>query len=473
MVQKLNQHTGLYTDHYELTMAQGYFKNGMKDTPAIFDYFFRKNPYDGGFVIFAGLEELLDLLQNFRFNGAACSYLSSIGFDSDFVSYLKKFRFHADLYSVEEGEVVFPDEPCLRVEGNIIETQLIETMLLNVLNFNSLIATKAARIRQVAGDSLVVDFGLRRAQGYGGIQASRAAVLGGVDQTSNVFSAFHFGLESSGTMAHSWVQSFDEELDAFRTYSEIFPDHCILLVDTYDSLKSGIPNAIKVGLELEERGKKLLGIRLDSGDLAYLSKKAREMLDWAGLEYVHIIASNQLDEYVIESLKKQSAPIDAFGVGTALTTGKGAGALDGVYKISMVNGKPTLKVSENVKKSNLPGKKSIFRFMDDQGKFMADGIALDEEKGFDTIHHPYEQGKSRDISEFRREKLTKKVMEKGNALGAKKTPGAIAERVRSRLDNLPSEHRRFMNPHIYSVGISRSLLELREKLRNKKRREEE
>ncbi|MFO7935292.1 MAG: nicotinate phosphoribosyltransferase [Bacteroidales bacterium] len=468
MVQLLNQHTGLYTDHYELSMAQGYLMSGMKDTPAVFDYFFRKNPYEGGYVVFAGLEELLELLHNFRFDGAACSYLSGIGFHDDFISYLKEFRFHADIYSVQEGEIVFPDEPCVRVEGNIIETQLVETMLLNVLNFHSLIATKAARLREAAGDHLLVDFGLRRAQGYGGIQASSAAIAGGVNQTSNVFSAFQYGLQSSGTMAHSWVQSFEDELEAFRTFAKIFPEQCILLVDTYDTLESGVPNAIKVGLEMEKQGKKLLGIRLDSGDLSYLSKKARGMLDWAGLEYVHIVASNQLDEHVIKSLKEQSAPIDAFGVGTALTTGKGAGALDGVYKISMVNRKPTLKVSENIRKSNLPGRKSIFRFRNDRGKFMADGIFLEGEKESGTLHHPYEQGKSSDVSCYKREQINEKVMENGKALGEKNTPAKIAERVRTGLDDLPPEHKRFMNPHVYKVGISSELLEMRNDLRNKK-----
>lgn len=466
MVPILNQHTGLYIDHYELTMAQGYFLSGMKEIPAVFDYYFRKNPYDGGYVVFAGLEELLVSLQDFRFDGAACKYLSGLGFDSSFISYLEAFRFSADIFSVKEGEIVFPQEPSVRVEGNLIETQLIETLLLNLLNFNSLIATKAARIRQAAGDSQLMDFGLRRAQGLGGIQASRAAVLGGFKQTSNVFSAFHFGLESSGTMAHSWVQSFTDELTAFRTYAGIFPDHCILLVDTYNTLKSGIPNAIRVGLEMEKQARKLLGIRLDSGDLAYLSKEARKMMDRAGLGYVQIIASNQLDEYVIKSLKEQSAPIDSFGVGTALSTGKGAGALDGVYKIGMVDGRPTMKVSDNVQKSNLPGRKALYRFRDERGKLMADGIALEDETEFGIIYHPYEQGKKRNVTGYTGEKLTGKVMEQGKILVGMQTPGMIADRVSAGLNDLPEEHRRFMNPHIYTVGISGRLHTLKEKLVN-------
>jgi len=460
----LNQHMGLYTDHYELTMAQGYYQSGKKDTPAGFDYFFRKYPYDGGYVVFSGLEEFLEMLGNFRFDREDCNFLEQIGFDPEFLSYLLDFRFEADIYAPEEGEVVFPYEPCVRVEGNIIETQLIETLLLNLLNFESLIATKAARIKQVAGNKLLMDFGLRRAQGFGGIQASRAAVTGGFDKTSNVYSAFHYGLESTGTMAHSWVQSFSDELTAFRIFAEKFPDSCILLVDTYDTLKNGVPNAIKVGLEMQKQGNKLHGIRLDSGDLAYLSKQSRQMLDMAGLEYVQIVASNQLDEYVIKSLIEQGAPIDVFGVGTALVTGKGEGALDGVYKLSMINGEPSLKVSENIKKTTLPGKKTLYRFRDENGMFAADGIVLEEENSVDVIYHPFEPEKSLNISRYSREEITKKVMKKGIITASKKTLEMISKFSQSRLAYLPEEHKRFMNPHTYKVGISKRLLDLREKL---------
>jgi nicotinate phosphoribosyltransferase len=274
----LEKHAGLYTDHYELTMAQGYFLNNKKDTPACFDYFFRKNPFKGGYVIFAGLTDLLEVLEKLRFDDEDCKYLRSIGFAPEFVDYLNGFEFRADIYAPEEGEVVFPYEPVVRVEGNIIETQIVETMLLNLLNFESLIATKAARIRQAAGDRLVIDF-VRRAHGLGGVLASKAAVIGGVDSTSNVYSAFMFGLTSAGTQAHSWIQSYDDEITAFRDYARAFPKKCVFLVDTYDTLKSGIPNAITVAREMESRGEKLFGVRLDSGDLAYLSKAARKMLD--------------------------------------------------------------------------------------------------------------------------------------------------------------------------------------------------
>ena len=458
------KHTGLFTDHYELAMAQGYYKNGMKDVPAVFDYFFRRNPYHGGYVQFGGLSGLLDSLENYRFSNDDCRYLERIGFSSDFISFLEDFHFGADLYAVKEGEIVFPTEPVVRVEGNVVETQLIETLLLNTLNFESLIATKAARIRQAAGDRLLVDFGLRRAQGMGGIQASRAAIAGGFDKTSNVYSAFHFGLESTGTMAHSWVQSFPDEYQAFRAFADQYPDDCILLLDTYDTLNSGLPNAIRVGKEMEQAGGKLFGIRLDSGDLAYLSKQVRKMLDEAGMEYVRIVASNQLDEYIIESLIDQHAPIDAFGVGTSLVTGKDEAALDGVYKLSMINGKPTMKLSDNIRKSTLPGRKSLYRFTDRNGMFFADGIALDEEKEFSRIHHPFEAAKSTDISSFGKESLFEQVMEKGKRLLEETSPQKIATHAQSRFSRLPAEQKRFLNPHTYKVGISSRLLEVRDKL---------
>jgi nicotinate phosphoribosyltransferase len=311
---------------------------------------------------------------------------------------------------------------------------------------------------------MLMDFGLRRAQGLGGIQASRAAIAGGFDKTSNVYSAFQFGLESTGTMAHSWVQSFPDEYAAFRAFADQFPEECILLVDTYDTLGSGLPNAIRVGKEMEKAGHQLVGIRLDSGDLAYLSKQARKMLDEAGMDYVKIIASNQLDEYIIESLIDQNAPIDAFGVGTSLVTGKDEAALDGVYKLSMINGMPTMKRSDNLRKSTLPGKKAVFRFTDENGMFFADGIALDEETGFTRIHHPFEAAKSTDISSFRSESLLEKVMRKGNRMREGTPPHKIASYAQSRFTQLPDEQRRFLNPHTYKVGISSRLLQLRDSL---------
>ncbi len=456
--------SGLYTDRYELTMAQGYFLQGMQEVPATFDYFFRKFPFDGGYVIFSGLGEILQYLESFRFNEASLSYLEKQGFDRSFVGWLKDFRFRGDLYAVPEGEVVFPYEPCIRVEGRMPEVQLVETLLLNTVNFSSLTATKAARMRQEAGDRTLMEFGLRRAQGLGGIMASKASVHGGFDSTSNEYSAFRFGLEATGTMAHSWIQAFGSELEAFRAFARFFPDRCILLVDTYDTLQSGIPNAIRVAHELVEKGHQLVGIRLDSGDLAYLSKRAREMLDSEGLSEVKIVASNQLDEHVIHSLINQDAPVDVFGIGTAISTGKDAGALDGVYKLTEIDGSPTLKRSENIQKITLPGKKEIYRFSDKEGIFRADGIQLTGESGTKKIYHPFETEKSTRVDRLRGEKLTRLVMEDGEIKQSPGHPHEIRDYVRERLLQLPEEHKRILNPHPYKVGISEKLLRLREQL---------
>ncbi|HXW69456.1 MAG TPA: nicotinate phosphoribosyltransferase [Dissulfurispiraceae bacterium] len=457
----LNKHAGLYTDHYELTMAQGYFFNNKKNTPASFDYFFRKNPFEGGYVIFAGLTDLLEVLETLRFDVEDCKYLRSIGFAADFVEYLKGFEFRADIYAPEEGEVVFPYEPVVRTEGNIIETQIIETILLNMLNFESLIATKAARIRQAAGDRLVIDFGLRRAQGLGGIHASRAAVIGGANSTSNVYSAFMFSLESTGTQAHSWIQSYEDELTAFRDFAKTFPQRCVFLVDTYDTLRSGIPNAVTVAREMEARGEKLFGIRLDSGDFAYLSKKARKMLDDAGLNYVKIMASNQLDEYLIKSLLDQGAPVDAFGVGTNLITGRKDAALDGVYKLTMSGSRPRLKISENPEKIILPGIKDVFRCIDNKGMFYADCVSLSGEDNIEAIYHPSHPGVTCAVSQYRTELLFRKVMDQGRIVMDRKKPAEIAKYVCARMGQLPEEHKRFENPHIYKVGITKKLMDLR------------
>jgi len=458
----LKQHSGLYTDLYELTMAQGYYLNGRKDALACFDYFFRNCPFNGGFVIMAGLADVLEVLQELKFDDDDREYLRSLGFRNEFLEYLKEFRFKADIHSVKEGEVVFPNEPLIRVCGNIIEAQLIETLVLNIINFESLIATKTARLCRSAGRRTVVDFGLRRAQGFGGIHASRAAVIGGAKATSNVYSSFHFNLKPSGTQAHSWIQSYDDELTAFREFVRVFPEQSILLVDTYDTLREGIPNAITVAREMEQRGQKLYGIRLDSGDLAYLSKKARKMLDDAGLSYVKIIASNLLDEYVIRSLMEQNAPLDGFGVGTKLVTGQPDAALDGIYKLAMFDGKPRMKLSENIEKQTLPGIKKILRYSNGEGMFMADGILLDEEANTDVIYHPQIAQKHTDVRYYSAEPLFQKVMENGKTIIEKEHPEAIAEYVKERLSKLPQEHQRFENPHIYRVGISEKLMTLRE-----------
>lgn len=458
--------SGLYTDHYELTMSQGYFLTGKKDTRANFDYFFRKMPYGGGFVVFAGLDTVLEAVSDFHFNDEDCRYLGSRGFNKKFLDYLRYFSFNGDIHSVREGEVVFANEPIFRIEGNIIETQLVESMVLNILNFQSLIATKAARMRLVAGKSILIDFGLRRAQGLGAIHASRAALIGGFDGSSNTYSARQFGFESSGTMAHSWIQSFENEIDAFREYARLYPDTSILLVDTYDTLRHGVPNAITVAKELEKEGHRLRGIRLDSGDLAYLSKKARKMLNREELDYVKIVASNQLDEYLIKSLLDQDAPIDSFGVGTSLVTGMGAGALDGVYKLSSIDGLPSMKVSENIAKTTLPGLKNIYRYIDGDNLFYADGIELLGSQVPMMIFHPHNPEKKCKLEGYQSGNIMVKVMNEGSTLSdnALERSKQYAE---ERLAQVPEETKRFENPHIYKVGIGKELMNMRNNLKDK------
>lgn len=467
MVHFIKDNLGLYLDYYELTMAQGHFIFGRGNLKANFDYFFRNNPFNSGYTIFAGLQNLLELIGDFKFSKEAIDYLHTLGFRSEFLDYLKEFRFTGSIFSVKEGEIVFPYEPIIRVEGNIIETQLLESALLNIINYESLIATKARRLRYAAGQKKLADFGLRRAQGLAALLGSRAAVIGGVDSTSNVLSAFSYGLTPTGTQAHSWIQSFEDELTAFRKYAELYPQNTILLVDTYDTLKSGIPNAIVVAKELEQKGHKLTAIRLDSGDLAYLSKKARKMLDEAGLNYVKIIVSNQLDEYLIKSLIEQAAPIDAFGVGTNLITGQKDAALDGVYKISSIENKALIKLSNDVSKVTLPGIKNIFRFYNGENKFYADCIALDNEKEIDMMFHPFDIYKKCSLKNLKKETLLLKVVDKGEACIENKSIKEIKEYCEYRFSLLPEEHKRFEFPHIYKVGLSEKLKTLRDSLINK------
>jgi nicotinate phosphoribosyltransferase len=457
---------GLFLDHYELTMAEGYLLAGRANMTASFDYFFRRNPFGSGFVIFAGLQDLLEMLGNFRYNTDALDYLHRRGFGSDFLEYLKNFRFSGKIYAPQEGEIVFPNEPVVSVEGSLIETQMIETLLLNTLNFQSLIATKANRMRHAAGSRTIMEFGMRRAQGSAAIPATRAAVIGGADSTSNVLSAFRYGLASSGTMAHSWIQSFDDELTAFRTYATTHPDNCTLLVDTYDTLKSGVPNAIIVANEMKHNGQHLMAIRLDSGDLAYLAKQSRHLLDQAGLTDVKIVASNQLDEYLIKSLIDQQAPIDWFGVGTSLVTGQKDAALDGVYKLSSINGRPAIKLSEDFNKITLPGKKKIIRYISHDNTFYADAIALadEDEKDIQTIFHPRYPDRNTTVAGLNKEIITHKVVENGQTIIKEKSISEISEYRQHRVSQLPDEHKRFENPHVYKVGLSNNLMSLRNQL---------
>jgi len=458
-------YTALYTDQYQLTMAQAYFMKGHKDDMTVFDYFFRKLPFGGGYAVFAGLEVLLDILENLRFDKNDLKFLKEKGFYKEFISYLEKFRFRGNIYCANEGDLVFPVRPVLQVEANIIEAQIIETILLNLLNFQSLIATKASRMRLAAGNRTLIDFGLRRAQGPGGYYASRAAVIGGFDATSNVAAGRDFEIPVSGTMAHSYIESFDNELAAFDHFADVHPDECVLLVDTYDTLNSGLPNAVRTAKRMEDKGHRLKGIRLDSGDLAYLSKKSREILDNAGLHYVKIAASNQLDEYIIQSLIEQRAPIDIFGVGTSLVTGSPDAALDGVYKLSFADGKPRIKLSENLTKITLPHRKQVFRILEKDGTFTgAEAITLAQEQDVDVIYHPLFPAKRMFTGDKNKEPLLQKVMAGGKRLAGPRTLLQIRDYCRERLDLLPGEYKRFNNPHVYKVGLSEKLRNERDRL---------
>lgn len=465
----IKEKIGLYTDYYELAMAEGYYYCGKINQHASFNYFFRTNPFNGGFTVFAGLDDFLDLLSHFTYSSSDIRYLKEQGFKQEFLEYLKDFRFSGNILSVSEGEIVFPNEPILRVDGNIIECQLIESLLLNIINFESLIATKAFRIKLVSGKKVFSDFGLRRAQGFGAIHASRAACIGGAASTSNVLAGKLFDIPVSGTQAHSWIQSFDSELDAFREYSQVHPKNTILLVDSYDTLKSGVPNAVIVAKEMEESGYQLKGIRLDSGDLAYLSKIARKMLDDANLKYVKIIASNQLNEHVIKTLlKDQDAAIDAFGIGTELVTGKNDAALDGVYKLVEIDGLPKMKFSENIEKNTLPAKKQLYRFYDNYGMFYRDAIALETENPgeINAIFHPVYPEINTKVTGLTFEKLLMEVVQSGKIALEKRSPLEIHKTLEKRALLLPDEHKRFISPHIYKTGITQKLMETRNKLSN-------
>jgi nicotinate phosphoribosyltransferase len=463
----MHQYTATYTDLYQISMAQVYYQKGQHHNRAVFDYFFRRLPFQGGYAIFAGLETLLDILEDFQFSTTDLDYLKDQGLDSEFIDYLKDFKFKGDIFSSTEGDIVFPTRPVLQVEGTMIEAQLVETLLLNVLNFQTLIATKASRIRKSAGDQKLIDFGMRRAQSTGAYYATRAAYIGGFEATSNVVAGKDFNIPISGTMAHSYVQSYDDELTAFRDFAESHPDNTILLIDTYDTLKSGLPNAIKIGLEMKLRGEHLKGIRLDSGDLAYLAKQCRKALDESGIEDVKIAASNQLDEYVIRSLKEQGGPLDVFGVGTNLVIGDPDAALDGVYKLAFANGKPRIKLSENLSKLTMPHKKQVYRLRNSKGDLAgADAVTLREESDVKHMNHPFDVSKSLSFSNCSAEPLLSKVMENGRRLLPAKSLSEIKAYSRKRLSEFTEEFQRFENPHIYKIGISDRLLKERDELRN-------
>ncbi|MDH3453574.1 MAG: nicotinate phosphoribosyltransferase [Desulfuromonadales bacterium] len=464
----------LLTDLYELTMLAGYLREGMHEQPAAFELFFREAPYHGGYAVFAGLQPALEYLSTLAFTDEDLHYLATFGlFDQKFLAFLKDFRFRGRVTAPREGEVVFPGEPLLTVEGTLAEAQFVETVLLNIINFQTLVATKAARLTLAAQGSQVIEFGLRRAQGPdGGLSVARAAAVGGVRSTSNVLAGRCFNLPVKGTHAHSWVMAFPDELSAFRAYAECFPDHCVLLVDTYDTLTSGLPNSLTVARELRSAGHELAGIRLDSGDLAYLSRKARRMFDEAGFPAVKIVASNELDENVIDSIRNEGGRIDIYGVGTRLATcaGSGGGALGGVYKLVECAGKPRMKVTSDPAKSTLPGCKRWLRAIDADGRFMMDVLDLRDGPGesFAAGQVAYDpvniQRQKRLPAGCRLVDCRSVVMDQGEILQRALTLGEMADYSFAQLRNLPEGSLRLINPHIYKVGISGRLLGLRDQL---------
>lgn len=470
----------LLTDFYQLTMAYAYWKAGKAEQEAVFNLFFRKHPFQGGFTLAAGLDYVVDFCSNFKFEKTDLEYLEvmknkdgSPVFEADFLDYLQQLKFTCDIDAVEEGTVVFPNSPLVRVRGPLIQCQLLETPLLNIINFQTLIATKAARINVAAQGAPVLEFGLRRAQGIdGALAASRAAYIGGCTSTSNVMAGKLFGIPVSGTHAHSWIMSFETELEAFEAYADAFPDQCIFLVDTYDTL-NGVKNAIKVGEILRTKGKEMVGIRIDSGDLAYFSSQARQMLDEAGFPNAKIVASNDLDEHIVASLKSQDAAINVWGVGTKLVTAYDQPALGAVYKLSAIRNKdgewePKVKVSQQSLKINIPGIHNTKRYYS-KGKAVADMIFLEDQtidpRGVMIIDPVDATRRKRLMPAFYQEEiLLKTIFEKGRKVYKLPTLHEIRDRATSQLESLDRTHMRLVNPHLYPVGLEENLHHLRMEL---------
>ena len=471
----------LLTDLYELTMMQGYFKEKDANETVIFDMFYRTNPHGNGFAICAGLEQAIEYIKGLHFDESDIEYLRSLHlFDEDFLEYLRTFRFTGDIYAIPEGTVVFPRESLIKVIAPIMQAQLVETALLTIINHQSLIATKTERIVHAAKGDGVMEFGLRRAQGAdAGTYGARAAMIAGCIGTSNVLCGKMFDVPVKGTHAHSWIMSFPDELTAFRTYAKLYPSACILLVDTYDTLKSGVPNAIKVFKEMKQAGIPLTfyGIRLDSGDLAYLSKKAKKMLDAAGFPDAVISASNDLDEYLIDSLKVQGATINSWGVGTNLITAKDCPSFGGVYKLAAVRDKntgefiPKIKLSENAEKITNPGNKTIYRIYDkENGKIIADLICLIGEK-FDTnnsllLFDPQETWKKTLLAPgtYTMRELLVPVFLNGECVYESPKVMDIQKYCKQELDTLWDESKRLVNPHTVHVDLSNELWQMKKQL---------
>ncbi|MCR0316353.1 nicotinate phosphoribosyltransferase [[Clostridium] innocuum] len=462
-----NRNLSMLMDAYEITMSYVYFKQGMKDTKAVFDCFYRSNPDNGGYCIMAGLEQLVDYIQNMHFTAADIKYFKErFGFDQDFLDYLSNFKFTGSIFAVPEGTVVYPNTPIVSVEANIIEAQLMETMILLTINHQTLIATKASRISRAAAGRTVMEFGARRAHSYdAAVIGARAAYIGGVDATATVLADQAYNVPATGTMAHSFIQAFENEYEAFKAYAEIYPDNCSFLIDTYDVLKSGVLNAIRVAKEiLEPNGHRLKSIRLDSGDLAYLSKQVRKLLDENHMQDCKIIVSNSMDEYLIESLLLQKAPIDSFGVGERLITSKSTPVFGGVYKLVAIekNGEyiPKIKKSENVEKITNPGFKRLWRlYSRDTGKSVCDVLTTRDEEINETKDYwfidPSKPWKKMLTRDFKAIELQHQIFKNGNLIYELPDIESIRKYVRKQLDDeLWVEELRFVNPHVHFVNHS-------------------
>ena len=468
--------SALFTDLYEFTMIQGYH-HYRKNPQVVFDMFFRRQPFSGGFSIFAGLDDLIDQLETFSFSGDDLDYLRSLQmFGEPFLEFLREFRFTGDLYSVPEGSVVFPGEPLIRIHGSLIEAQLIEGLVLNVINFQTLIATKAARVYVASNGGNVLEFGLRRAQGRdGAMSASRAAFIGGASATSNTMAGKAFGIPVKGTMAHSWIMAFASEEESFQRYADLYPDSSILLIDTYSTLDSGLEAAIRVGKKLKERGKSF-GVRLDSGDLEYLSKQVRKRLDSAGLPDATITASNELNEEIIHQLITSDSPIDSWGVGTNMVTGGDEASLTGVYKLAAKsdNGElvPTIKVSNQPAKSTNPGVKQVYRFRDASGAPLADLITLESESINPgeryTFNHPDLSARRFEMAHYDTiEPMLRPQMTHGERINDRKPLKRLQEHCIASLEAFDETYKRIINPHVYKVSLSDRLADLKRELINR------
>ncbi len=471
-----NMNLTMLTDFYEITMANGYFQNGWKDKTAYFDMFFRKVPDNGGFAIMAGVEQVIEYLKNLTFDKDDIEYLRSRKqFGEDFLEYLENFKFNCDVWAAPEGTPIFPNEPVVIVRGPVIEAQFIETMVLLTINHQSLIATKANRIVRAAQGREVMEFGSRRAQGYdGAIYGARAAYIGGCIGTACTIAEKEFAIPAIGTMAHSWIQMFPCELEAFRVYARTYPDNCTLLVDTYNTLKSGVPNAIRAFRdEIVPRGFRPKAIRIDSGDITYLSKAARKLLDEAGFEDCKIVASNSLDEFIIRDILSQGAEVDLFGVGERLITSRSEPVFGGVYKLVAVEEEgrlvPKIKLSENVGKVTNPGFKQVYRLYDlASNKAIADVLTLhdeviDENQPYE-IFDPEYTWKRKTLTGFRAKKLMVPIFEKGQCVYESPSTQQIKEFCRAQVDTIWDEVKRFENPHKYYVDLSKKLWDIKQGL---------